>query len=86
LNVQFRETDNITYTRRKMKTNQTEKKSPKKPTHNTICAKTNKFNKKLALLQTTHDHTRAVVRFKCIAKEQKKYNEILHKPTCTYIV
>ena len=32
---------------------------------------TNKFNKKLALLQTTHDHKRAVVRFKCIAKEQQ---------------
>ena len=37
MNEQFRETDNITYTRQ-MKTKQTEKKyKNKKNTHNTIC-------------------------------------------------
>jgi hypothetical protein len=119
MNVQFRETDNITHTRQKMKEqswmynseklttlriqdgrwrsnhectiqrnwqhyvyktedeNKTNKKKIKN-THNTICvghhyaqAKTNYVNKTWALLQTTHDYKRAVVRFICIAKEQK---------------
>jgi C4-dicarboxylate-specific signal transduction histidine kinase len=98
MNVQFRETDNITYTRRKMKEQswmynsekltplriqdgrwkQNKQKKKIKNTHNTICvghhyaqAKTNYVNKTWALLQTTHDYKRAVVRFICIAKEQK---------------
>ena len=76
MNEQFRETDNITYTRQ-MKTKQTEKKyKNKKHTQHNMCwtplyANTNKVNKTWALLQTTYDHKRAVVRFKCIAKEQK---------------
>jgi hypothetical protein len=35
MNEQFRETDNITYTRQKMKTKQTEKKIKIKKTHTT---------------------------------------------------